>query len=77
MIMSLILSCHVVVWLMGCVVFHTVPVLSRAHLILKRPVRGGLESCVSIGREIVMGDMVESLWTVILFVEAMLNDLCT
>jgi len=58
-------------------VFHTVPALSRAHLILKRPVRGGFDSCVSIGRETVMGDMVDNLWMVILFVEGMLNDLCT
>jgi hypothetical protein len=57
--------------------FHIVPDLSRAHLILKRPVKGGLESCVSIGRETVMGDMVESLWMVILLVEGMLNDLYT
>jgi hypothetical protein len=58
-------------------VFHAVPALSRAHFILKRPAKGALESYVSTGREIVMDDMVDTLWIVILLVEAMLNDLCT
>jgi hypothetical protein len=41
------------------------------------PVIGGLDSCVSLGREIKIGDNVEILCTVMVLAEAIVKDLWT